>query len=53
MRPIYLTFILAFLGILLNCNNTKLKEDNSQKIIEKTENNEIFSLVKPINKPEE
>ncbi|WP_407403219.1 hypothetical protein, partial [Chryseobacterium sp.] len=53
MRPIYLTFILAFLGILLNCNNTKLKEYDSQKTIEKTENNETFSLVKPINKPEE
>lgn len=53
MRPIYLTFILAFLGILLNCNNTKLKEPESQKTIEKTEIKETFSLLKPNNKPEE
>lgn len=53
MRPIYLTFIVAFLGILLNCNNTKLKEPESQKGTEKTETQETFSLINPINKPEE
>jgi hypothetical protein len=53
MRSIYLIFLLAIWGLLLNCNNTKLKEPESQKAIEKTETKETFSLVKPINKPEE
>lgn len=53
MKSIYLTFILAFLSILLNCNNTQLKESESQKITEKKDAREIFRLLKPINKPEE
>ncbi len=46
-------FYSGLLGILLNCNNTKLKEPESQKGIEKTETKETFSLINPINKPEE
>lgn len=53
MRRTYLTFLFAFLGLLLNCNNTKLKESEPQKAVKQTEIKEIFSLVKPINKPEE
>lgn len=33
MRLIYLTFLFAFLGLLFNCNNTKLKESELQKVI--------------------
>ena len=53
MRLTYLTFLYAFLGLLLNCNNTKLKESEPQKAVKQTEVKEIFSLVKPTNKPEE
>lgn len=53
MRSIYLTFIITFFGLLLNCNNTKLKESEPQKAVKQTEIKEIFSVVKPINKPEE
>ncbi len=53
MRPIFLAFLLVFCCLLLNCNNTKLKESESQKILEKTETQETFSLINPINKPEE
>ncbi|CAM2943789.1 hypothetical protein DRF59_08795 [Chryseobacterium flavum] len=53
MRLTYLTFLFAFFGLLLNCNNTKLKESEPQKAVKQTEIKEIFSLVKPVNKPEE
>ncbi len=53
MRLTYLTFLFAFFGLLLNCNNTKLKESEPQKAVKQTEIKEIFSLVKPNNKPEE
>lgn len=53
MKSIYLAFTLTFLSILLNCNNTQLKESDSLKITKKTGNKEVFSLLKPINKPEE
>lgn len=53
MRLTYLTFLFAFFGLLLNCNNTKLKESEPQKAVKQAEIKEIFSAVKPINKPEE
>jgi hypothetical protein len=60
MRNIYLTFILSFFGLLLNCNNAKvkepellLKEPELLKTIKKTQTKEFFSLVKPINNPKE
>ncbi|WP_347217266.1 hypothetical protein [Chryseobacterium sp.] len=53
IRPIYLTTLLAFLGLLLNCSNTQLKESEPQKTVKQTEIKEIFSAVKPVNKPEE
>lgn len=53
MRFIYLIFLLSFGSLLLNCNNTKLKESEPQKAVKQTEIKEIFSVVKPLNKPEE
>ncbi len=53
MRSIYLTFLLAFWGLLLNCNNSKLKEPEPQKAAKQAEIKEIFNLVQPNNKPEE
>lgn len=53
MRNIYLTFLVIFFGLLLNCNNTKLKENDLHRVIGETKIEEIFSLVKPINKPVE
>ncbi len=53
MRSIYLTLQLVFFGLLLSCNNTRAKEPEALKIIKNTETKEFFSLVKPINNPEE
>ena len=53
MRNINLTLLLAFFTLLLNCNNTKAKEPELLKKIKKAETKEFFSLLKPINNPEE
>ena len=53
MKNIYLTTLLVFFGLFLSCNNTKAKEPELLKTIKNTETKEFFSLVKPINKPEE
>lgn len=53
MRNINLTFLLVFFTLLLNCNNTKAKEPELLKKIKKAETKEFFSLLKPINNPEE
>lgn len=45
--------MLGFLGILLNCNNTKSKEPEYLRGISNLENVEIFNLINPINKLEE
>ena len=51
MRNKNLTFLfVALFCLLLNCNNTKVKEN---ELLKKTETEEFFSLVNPINKPEE
>lgn len=53
MKNIYLTLQLVFFGLFLNCNNTKVKAPETQKIINEIKTKEFFSLVKPINKPQE
>ncbi len=50
------SFFSILIILLFSCkfsNNTQLKESESQKITENKETREIFSSLKPINKPEE
>lgn len=53
MKNIYLNLLLVFLGLFLGCKNTEAKEPITLKTIKSTETKEVFSLVKPINNPEE
>lgn len=53
MKNIYLNLILVFFGLFLGCKNTEAKEPITLKTIKSTETKEVFSLVKPINNPEE
>lgn len=53
MKNIYLNLLLVFFGLLLGCKNTDAKEPITLKTIKNAELKEIFSLVKPINTPEE
>lgn len=53
MKNIYLNLLLVFFGLLLGCKNTEAKEPIILKTIKSTEPKEVFSLLKPINNPEE
>ena len=53
MKNIYLNLLLVFFGLFLGCKNTEAKEPETLKTIKSAETKEFFSLVKPINKPEE
>lgn len=53
MKNIYLNLLIVSFGLFLGCKNNEAKEPEKLKIIESTVTEEFFSLVKPINNPEE